>query len=56
MPRPFATVAIAIGAPIGVPDTNDDVVEGKRRELEESLAALEQQALALARRGASSES
>ncbi|PYR58819.1 MAG: hypothetical protein DMF85_09660 [Acidobacteria bacterium] len=56
VPRPFATVAIAIGAPIGVPDTNDDVVEGKRRELEESLAALEQQALALARRGASSES
>ena len=44
VPRPFATVAIAIGAPIVVPDTNDDVVEGKRRELEESLAALEQQA------------
>src|SRR2546421_12420707 len=28
VPQPFATVAIAIGAPIVVPDTNDDVVEG----------------------------
>ncbi len=47
VPKPFSTVAIAIGAPIGVPDTNDDVVEEKRRELESSLAALEERVLAM---------
>jgi lysophospholipid acyltransferase (LPLAT)-like uncharacterized protein len=47
VPKPFSTVAIAIGAPIAVPGTDDATVEAKRRELEASLAALEQRALTL---------
>jgi lysophospholipid acyltransferase (LPLAT)-like uncharacterized protein len=41
IPKPFSRVAIAIGPPIDVPDTEEATVEAKRRELEERLAALE---------------
>ncbi len=48
IPKPFTTVALAIGAPIEVPcDAHADVIEGKRVELEEALYALEQRALNL---------
>ena len=41
VPKPFSTVAVAIGAPIYVPDTEETTIEGKRLELEGVLAALE---------------
>ena len=41
IPKPFSRVAIAIGPPIDVPDTSDETIETKRRELERRLAALE---------------
>jgi hypothetical protein len=45
IPKPFGRVAMAIGAPIEVPDTSDTTIEKKRRELQMSLAALESRAL-----------
>lgn len=42
IPKPFSTAAIAIGAPMYVPDTNDATLERCRRELECRLAALEE--------------
>jgi lysophospholipid acyltransferase (LPLAT)-like uncharacterized protein len=45
IPKPFSRVAMAIGAPIDVPDTGGSTIENKRRELESSLAALESRAL-----------
>jgi lysophospholipid acyltransferase (LPLAT)-like uncharacterized protein len=48
VPRPFTTVALAIGAPIEVPrDPDDDTIERKRLELEEALFALEIRAATL---------
>jgi lysophospholipid acyltransferase (LPLAT)-like uncharacterized protein len=47
IPRPFATLAVSIGAPLHVPDTSDATVEQKRLELESRLAALEARAKAL---------
>ena len=47
VPKPFSTVAIAIGEPIQVPDTAQTSIDGKVRELEASLAALEARAAAL---------
>lgn len=48
IPRPFTTVALAIGAPIDVPpEAHTEVLESKRVELEERLFALEQRALNL---------
>ncbi len=44
IPKPFSRVAIAIGAPIDVPDTDERTIEDKRRELEDHLAALEARA------------
>ena len=41
VPKPFSTVAVAIGAPIYVPDTEETTIEGKRLELEGVLSALE---------------
>lgn len=41
IPKPFATLAIAIGAPLFVPDTSDAAVEAGRRELEDALQRLE---------------
>jgi lysophospholipid acyltransferase (LPLAT)-like uncharacterized protein len=43
VPKPFSTVAVAIGDPLTVNGTNDELIEQKRRELEERLAALEHQ-------------
>ncbi len=44
IPKPFSRVAIAIGPPLDVPDTDERTIEGKRHELEEHLAALEARA------------
>jgi lysophospholipid acyltransferase (LPLAT)-like uncharacterized protein len=48
IPRPFSTVALAVGTPVDVPENADEVVlETKRVELEQSLFALERRAAAL---------
>ncbi len=47
IPRPFARVAFAFGAPIVVPSTEEPMIEAKRLELENALGALEQRTLAL---------
>lgn len=44
IPKPGSTVAIAIGAPMDVPATDDETVEDARRELERVLARLEERA------------
>jgi lysophospholipid acyltransferase (LPLAT)-like uncharacterized protein len=44
VPKPFSTVAVAIGEPIEVPGTDADTLEVKRQELERALAALESRA------------
>jgi hypothetical protein len=45
VPRPFSTVAVAIGAPIEVPlDADADTIEKKRLELEHALYTLEERA------------
>jgi lysophospholipid acyltransferase (LPLAT)-like uncharacterized protein len=41
IPKPFSTVALAIGAPIYVPDTSETTIEAKRVELERVLGLLE---------------
>jgi len=45
VPKPFARVAIAIGAPIEVSGTDERLVEEKRLEVERTLARLEQEAV-----------
>lgn len=45
IPKPFSTVAVAIGAPIHVTDSEPATVERARLELEAVLARLEQRAL-----------
>ena len=48
IPRPFSTVALAVGAPIEVPrDADEAVLEAKRVELEQSLLQLERRAAAM---------
>ena len=47
IPRPFARVAFAFGPPIGVPSTDEPMIESKRLELEAALGALEQRTLAI---------
>ena len=48
IPKPFSTVALAVGEPLEVPgDLADDQLETMRLELERRLAALERRALAL---------
>lgn len=48
VPKPGAEVAIAIGEPFYVPpDADEATIEGKRQELEQMLATLEEQARAL---------
>jgi lysophospholipid acyltransferase (LPLAT)-like uncharacterized protein len=44
IPKPFSTVAVAIGEPIVVAGTTDDVVEGARTALERALEDLETRA------------
>jgi lysophospholipid acyltransferase (LPLAT)-like uncharacterized protein len=50
IPKPFSTVALAIGQPIDVAsDCGEAQVEEKRQELEASLRALETRALDMLR-------
>lgn len=50
VPRPFSTVAVAIGAPFEVPDpSGDGVVETHRLRLEQVLGALADRAAAMLR-------
>jgi lysophospholipid acyltransferase (LPLAT)-like uncharacterized protein len=45
LPKPFSTVALAIGRPIPVPPgATDDMLEARRHELDGALHALEQRA------------
>jgi lysophospholipid acyltransferase (LPLAT)-like uncharacterized protein len=47
IPKPFSTVALAVGEPIDVPsDADEDALEAKRVELEGSLVGLEARAAA----------
>jgi lysophospholipid acyltransferase (LPLAT)-like uncharacterized protein len=41
VPKPFSTVAIAIGEPISVPGTDESSIEAARRHLESALGSLE---------------
>lgn len=50
VPKPGADLAIAIGEPIEVPATDEDTIERRRQQLEEVLAVLERQALAMVER------
>lgn len=51
IPKPFTTLALAIGAPISVPpETDDEGLEWKRRELEVALGRLQKRALELLKR------
>jgi lysophospholipid acyltransferase (LPLAT)-like uncharacterized protein len=48
IPKPFSTVALAVGAPIGVPsDATEATIEAKRLEVESALLSLERRAAAL---------
>ena len=47
IPRPFSTVAIAIGAPIEVPVPTPEVLDEKCREVASALATLEARALGM---------
>jgi lysophospholipid acyltransferase (LPLAT)-like uncharacterized protein len=47
IPKPFATVAIAIGEPMNVQSNAEDVVEGARLALERELQQLETRARAM---------
>ena len=50
VPLPVATVGVAIGAPLTVDGILPSVIEAQRTQLERDMAALEQQAHALAHR------
>ena len=50
IPKPFSTVAVAIGEPINVIDTTEATIEAKRLELERILSALESKAKQESRR------
>ena len=48
IPKPFATVSLAMGKPFDVPaDADDAAIEASRRKLEADLTALEERARAL---------
>ncbi|MEO6212146.1 MAG: lysophospholipid acyltransferase family protein [Vicinamibacterales bacterium] len=49
IPKPFATVALAIGEPLAVAGTEDDVLEQHRLALDVALRELERRALELLR-------
>lgn len=50
IPKPFSTVALAVGEPMSVAgDASDEQMEERRIELESRLAVLEQQALTMLR-------
>ncbi len=49
IPKPFSTVALAIGEPLEVaPDASDEQLESSRQELERRLAVLEERASSIA--------
>jgi len=50
IPKPGSHVAIAIGAPLTIPDTEDATIEAGQRALEQSLVRLEAQASAMIRK------
>ena len=51
IPKPFSTVAIAMGEPLAVPkETSEEGLAEARQELERRLGALEQRALEMLRR------
>ena len=48
IPRPFSTVALAVGAPLEVPrEATEEQMESARQDLERRLAALESHAISL---------
>lgn len=47
IPKPFATIALAIGDPITVAGTDEATLPGKVAEVDEALRGLEQRALAM---------
>jgi len=48
IPKPFSTVALAVGEPLEVPKgASDEQLEPARQELERRLAALKSRALAM---------
>lgn len=48
IPKPFSTVALAVGSPVEVPREADEaMLEAKRIELDEALVALERRAAAM---------
>lgn len=49
IPKPFSTVAMAIGEPMTVPDMSEQTIEASRVTLERVLTTLEARAQALAR-------
>jgi lysophospholipid acyltransferase (LPLAT)-like uncharacterized protein len=51
VPKPYSTVAIAIGEPLEVPGTDDALLAAKRLELEERLRALEARTREMLRAG-----
>jgi lysophospholipid acyltransferase (LPLAT)-like uncharacterized protein len=49
IPKPFSTVALAIGEPLEVaPDASDEQLESSRQELERRLTVLEERASSIA--------
>jgi len=50
VPTPFSTVAMAIGPPVSVANTDRDTIEGRRAALEGTLTELETRALSLLER------
>jgi hypothetical protein len=50
IPKPYARVAVAIGAPIGVPDTAESTVESVRLHLQQQLLSLERHTLVMLNR------
>jgi lysophospholipid acyltransferase (LPLAT)-like uncharacterized protein len=50
IPKPYARVAVAIGAPIHVPETADATIEDRRLHLQQQLASLEGHTLAVLNR------
>jgi len=47
IPKPWSNVAIAIGAPIDIADTEQGTVDAGRQELEQVLSRLQEQALGM---------
>jgi lysophospholipid acyltransferase (LPLAT)-like uncharacterized protein len=51
IPKPFSTVALAVGEPIGVPrEATEEALEQARQELERRLSGLESRAISMLER------